>query len=340
MRNKDNFNFWMPIEIEKSKNEKDEIVMKIKGIASTPEEDSEGEILEPIGFDLDRFLKIGFINWNHQAKNDASKIIGEPTVARINKKGELYVEGTLYNNHPLARSVWELGEVLEQNGSKRKLGFSIEGRALERDSINPKRIVKALVTGLAITPTPVNASSYLDIVKGTQKEDYVDYEFEEDNDIHKAKRAKFLYEFHVGKKLYGINKAFDCVEIKKGEDDVEECSTTDIEKSPDTAAKAKVKKVMHEFKTGVLKTSAGKVVTDRKQAIAIAMSEAGISDKSFDDYMKEDDGVEKTMDVASTTSLVPESLDKKVKVLEPVIRKAIMNGTIPVGKLGKILNHF
>lgn len=336
MRNKDNFNFWMPIEIEKSKNDKDEVTMKIKGIASTPEEDSEGEILEPIGFDLDRFLKIGFINWNHQAKNDASKIIGEPTVAKVNKKGELYVEGTLYNNHPLARSVWELGEVLEQNGSKRKLGFSIEGRALQRDTINPKRITKALVTGLAITPTPVNASSYLDIVKGTQKEDYVDYEFEEDNDIRETKSGRFLYEFGVNGVTYGVTKSFDCVEIEKSEG-IEGCSGRDIEKSPDKTAKAKVKKVMHEFKTGELKTSAGKVVTDRKQAIAIAMSEAGISDKSFDDYMKEDDEVEKTMDVAATAPLVPEDLDKKVKVLEPVIRKAIKAGIIPMEGINKIV---
>lgn len=38
----------------------------------------------------------------------------------------------------------------------------------------------------------------------------------------------------------------------------------------------KVAKVMHEFKQGQLK-SHGKKVTDRDQAIAIALSEAGIS---------------------------------------------------------------
>ena len=36
----------------------------------------------------------------------------------------------------------------------------------------------------------------------------------------------------------------------------------------------KVEKVMHEFKDGSLKTSAGKKVTDRKQAVAIGLSEA------------------------------------------------------------------
>jgi hypothetical protein len=35
----------------------------------------------------------------------------------------------------------------------------------------------------------------------------------------------------------------------------------------------KVEKVMHEYKTGKLKSSSGDKVTDRKQAIAIALSE-------------------------------------------------------------------
>lgn len=42
---------------------------------------------------------------------------------------------------------------------------------------------------------------------------------------------------------------------------------------------AKVHKVMHEFKAGTLKSSSGQKVTNRKQAIAIAMSEAGKSRK-------------------------------------------------------------
>lgn len=40
---------------------------------------------------------------------------------------------------------------------------------------------------------------------------------------------------------------------------------------------AKVAKVMREFKAGTLKGSDGKPVANRKQAIAIAMSEAGMS---------------------------------------------------------------
>ena len=37
---------------------------------------------------------------------------------------------------------------------------------------------------------------------------------------------------------------------------------------------AKISKVMHEFKQGKLKSSSGDKVKDRKQAVAIALSEA------------------------------------------------------------------
>jgi len=43
----------------------------------------------------------------------------------------------------------------------------------------------------------------------------------------------------------------------------------------------KVSYVMKEFKDGKLKSSSGKKVTDRNQAMAIALSEAGISKGMF-----------------------------------------------------------
>jgi len=42
---------------------------------------------------------------------------------------------------------------------------------------------------------------------------------------------------------------------------------------------AKVEKVMKEFKSGDLKSSSGQKVNSRKQAVAIALSEAGMSKK-------------------------------------------------------------
>jgi len=53
-----------------------------------------------------------------------------------------------------------------------------------------------------------------------------------------------------------------------------------LAKSP--TARKKVKKVMHEYKEGELHSGSkrGPVVTSRKQAIAIALSEAGASNKT------------------------------------------------------------
>lgn len=48
---------------------------------------------------------------------------------------------------------------------------------------------------------------------------------------------------------------------------------------------AKVSKVMREYKAGKLKSSAGRKVTDIKQAIAIAMSEA-----EYEKHQRSEDG--------------------------------------------------
>jgi Family of unknown function (DUF6496) len=45
-------------------------------------------------------------------------------------------------------------------------------------------------------------------------------------------------------------------------------------KSTQLKAGRKVSKVMHEYKEGELKSSTGQKVTNRKQAVAIALSEA------------------------------------------------------------------
>ena len=46
---------------------------------------------------------------------------------------------------------------------------------------------------------------------------------------------------------------------------------------PSPRRKGKVKKVMHEYKEGKLKSGSGRKVKSRKQAVAIAMSESGQS---------------------------------------------------------------
>lgn len=177
---KNNFKFHLPLEVlEKSKNEKGEEIMKIGGIASTSDQDADGEFLDPNGFDVSYFKNQGFFNWHHMAKSDPSAIVGEPTKAEKRPEG-LYVEGFLYSDNPIAKSIYSTAKMLEKSSPNRRLGLSIEGKALERDEVNPKIVKKAAITGCAITFMPKNPRTYMDLIKGGIEDDDYQEEFEEE----------------------------------------------------------------------------------------------------------------------------------------------------------------
>ena len=181
------FKFYIPLDVTKATDEQGNEIMKIGGIASTNEKDTDDEFLNPNGFDVSYFLKQGYFNWHHMAKNDPTAIIGEPTNAEIRPEG-LYVEGILYPDNPIAQSVYKAAQMLEKNSSTRRLGFSIEGKALKRRSNDIKHpdykyIEKAAITGCAVTFMPKNPKTYLDIIKGgvdeAEDEDYSEEDKEE-----------------------------------------------------------------------------------------------------------------------------------------------------------------
>lgn len=181
MKKNSKFNFFVPLEFEKSGEDEGERV-KIKGICSTDAEDSDGEVLIPSGFDFKPLLETGFLNWNHQAKNTSSAICGEPTKAEVVDDGKsLYIEGFLYPNEE-GRRVADLAKTLDAYSQTRRLGFSIEGQALERDVLNPKKILRARITGVAITQSPKNPKTLLDIVKGEYDDDFDNKEEEEEEE--------------------------------------------------------------------------------------------------------------------------------------------------------------
>lgn len=177
------FNFFIPATFEKSGEMGD---LKIKGIASSDVKDSDDEFLDPSGFDYTPLLEKGFFNWNHQANKEAGAIIGRPTVAKIVNNGkDFYVEGNLYKGLKQAQDVYNLAQVLENEDPDRRLGFSIEGQAVERDPINPKRIRKARITGVAITHCPKNPNTLLSIMKGEYSEPFIE-EKEEEQETEKS----------------------------------------------------------------------------------------------------------------------------------------------------------
>lgn len=183
---KDNFEFWCELnQVEKAVDEKTgEEIMLLGGIASTADEDSDGEFLDPKGFDIKPLLKSGLVNWHHQAKTNPGTIVGEPTKAEIRKEG-LYIETQLYPHSQVACDIWELAKTLAKDSKTRRLGYSIEGRVVQRKSDDPtnpdyKKIVKAVITGVAITHQPKNPKTFANIIKGEIDDDLDNKEETED----------------------------------------------------------------------------------------------------------------------------------------------------------------
>jgi hypothetical protein len=199
------FKFVIPgLELKKAVDKQGNQVMRVSGVASTSDEDTDKEFLDPNGFDLSYFKKQGFVNWNHVKTPEA--IIGEPVQVEVTKDGKFYVEADLYPDSKLAQDTYELAKVLSKNSGSRKLGWSIEGKAIERDLLNPKKVTKAMITGVAITPTPKNGNTWLDIVKGEGDiitPDQYEYEKEEDGTItlgnHKPENGGSYYLLDVQK---------------------------------------------------------------------------------------------------------------------------------------------
>lgn len=193
---KSEFKFWCPVDIKKAIDDKTgEEIMLLGGIASTADEDSDGEFLDPKGFDIKPLMEKGLVNWHHQAKTNPGTIVGEPTKAEIRKEG-LYIETKLYPSSPVAVDIWNLAKTLESDSDTRRLGYSIEGKVISRKSDNPsspdyKKINKAIITGVAITHMPKNPKTFANIIKG-EVDDLSEEEEEVENDSKEETSEKDL----------------------------------------------------------------------------------------------------------------------------------------------------
>lgn len=128
-----------------------EVTRPVKGWCSTEALDRQDEVVVAKGLDFSEFVQFGYYNDNH--KQDTASVLGEPRVAQFTQ-GRWWTEGNLYRGYPLADRVWELAKAMQKSGARRRLGFSIEGKVLERDGRN--RIVRAKIRNVAITNCPVN----------------------------------------------------------------------------------------------------------------------------------------------------------------------------------------
>lgn len=243
----DQFNYFIPLDLALSKakanggdaNTVPEMI--IGGIASTASVDSDGESIDPYGYDTSRFLRYGFMNWNHLTKSNPAAAIGQPIKATPTKDG-LYIEAKLYPYSQTAKDVYELAQVLEKSGSDRRVGFSIEGKVLQRDPKNPKRILKALLTGCAVTLSPKNTDTYLTILKSE------DVEREAvPTDVDGVERA-VLVDARDGQTRYTVDKSFkilkslDCTSAAPVIKESVEGTITDLKKIKKPTKKPKLTK--------------------------------------------------------------------------------------------------
>lgn len=152
----DDFFVWSPVDatvIEKAERAGVDIeaTRPIGGWCSTEDLDRQDEVVVARGLDFSEFVAFGYFNDNH--RQDTASVLGYPRVARL-EKSRWWTEGNLLPGYPPADRVWELAKALAKSGAPRSLGFSIEGKVLERDGGN--RIVRAKVRNVAITNAPVN----------------------------------------------------------------------------------------------------------------------------------------------------------------------------------------
>lgn len=146
----------------------------VQGVASTPDKDLQNEYVIQKGLDLRYFLKHGYYNDDH--KPGFENKVGQPTEAEIKRvtdshgksllglwtRGYLWVKGF----HDGADHIWSLAKALEASGSDRQLGFSIQGKVLTREG---SRILKAWIQDIAITPSPVNTATWMELVNDMDK---------------------------------------------------------------------------------------------------------------------------------------------------------------------------
>lgn len=164
----DEFNFFVPVSsaIEKAIDgtAKKDGKRWLQGIASTSAKDLQGEVVNQQGIDYGYFLKHGYINDDHKAGPEHK--VGEPTEARMTSGG-LWIKGFLYKGKERSDYWWEHVNALAQSDSRRKVGFSIQGKIQRR---NGSTIEKCWLQDVAITASPVNTNTWAEIVKSLSAE--------------------------------------------------------------------------------------------------------------------------------------------------------------------------
>lgn len=185
---KDLFQFGVPLMKSFTVDANGDVI--VEGIASVSQEDHQGENLDPRGFVLNYFEKSGWIKWEHKGANNGpaapNQFIGEPVEARITPEGQFYLKARLYKDSPFTQQVRDQLELLEKSNSSRKMGFSIEGQAIQRDPSNPLKVLKAIIRNVVLTMNPVNDGTWVALCKSLTSPEALAVDLDAEFSIEKA----------------------------------------------------------------------------------------------------------------------------------------------------------
>lgn len=165
MSKEKDFLVHIPVELIKGEKEGEE-QWKIRGIASTDDSDLQGESIDQEGLDIS-LLKAGrgLFNFDHQRgpENVVGQIEDAEFVMHEGKKA-LHVEGYLFKEQPKAQAFRNILKSLKK-GSGPRVHMSIEGKILQRDYTDNKKIKKARIDKVALTLDPVNPYTFAELCK-------------------------------------------------------------------------------------------------------------------------------------------------------------------------------
>lgn len=167
------FKFHIPVELVKSESAEEALDnWKIEGIASTPDEDLQGESVDQSGLDITP-LKAGRGLFNEDHKKGIEYVLGQIEDAdfvTVDGKKCLKVKGYLFQHSEKGRAYYNMLKSLKKGNSPR-VHLSIEGKIIQRDMSDTKKIKKARVEKVALTLDPVNPYTYADLVKSLNSDD-------------------------------------------------------------------------------------------------------------------------------------------------------------------------
>jgi hypothetical protein len=174
------FKFHVPMELIKGKEDSLDS-WKIKGIASTDDEDLQGETVNQTGLDITP-LKAGRGLFNVDHQKGPENVIGQVEDAEFvdnSGKSALMVKGYLFQHQERAKAFYNIMRSIKKGNSPR-VHLSIEGKIIQRDMTNTKRIKKARIEKVALTLDPVNPNTYASLVKSLNSDEEIPVEQEQD----------------------------------------------------------------------------------------------------------------------------------------------------------------